>query len=128
MTEVVNLEVKKLRQVVQDALEDMKAKDIREIDVSGISGFTDIMFIASGTSSRQVKSIANRVVERARENGVRPLGVEGDMTGEWVLIDLGDVVVHVMLPQIRDFYNLEKLWTMQDAEADEAAEQDSPDA
>jgi ribosome-associated protein len=128
MTEVVNLEVKKLRQVVQDALEDMKAKDIREIDVSGISGFTDIMFIASGTSSRQVKSIANRVVERAKENGVRPLGVEGDMTGEWVLIDLGDVVVHVMLPQIRDFYNLEKLWTMQDAEADEAAEQDSPDA
>ncbi|MGD8999566.1 MAG: ribosome silencing factor [Granulosicoccaceae bacterium] len=122
------MEVKKLRQVVQDALEDMKAKDIREIDVSGISGFTDIMFIASGTSSRQVKSIANRVVERAKENGVRPLGVEGDMTGEWVLIDLGDVVVHVMLPQIRDFYNLEKLWTMQDAEADEAAEQDSPDA
>ena len=126
MTDVVNLELEKLRSIGRDALEDMKAKEIREIDVHGSSGFTDIMFIASGTSSRQVKSIANRVIERAKENGVRPLGVEGETIGEWVLIDLGDIVVHVMLPQIRDFYNLEKLWSV--TEQDEIAGQGKPDA
>jgi ribosome-associated protein len=70
------------------------------------------MVVASGTSNRHVRSLVQRVLERAAEHGIRPIGVEGEQYGEWVLVDLGDVVVHVMLPQVRDFYNLEKLWTM----------------
>lgn len=112
MNDVLEPGIEKLKQVVVAALEDMKAQDIRMLDVSAVSSFTDVMFFASGTSSRQVKSIASRVAERAKESGHRPLGMEGEDSGEWVLIDLGDVVVHVMMPQIRDFYNIEKLWSV----------------
>ena len=86
--------------------------DVAVLDVAGLSSFTDVMVIASGTSDRHVKSLADHVVEQAKEAGERPLGVEGDQGGEWVLVDLGDVVVHVMRPDIRDFYNLEKLWSV----------------
>jgi len=99
-----------LRQLVVDALEDMKAQDIREIDVRGKTSITDLLFVASGTSNRHVKSIADNVALKAKGAGVQPLGVEGEAEGEWILVDLGDIVVHVMLPRIRDFYNLEKLW------------------
>ncbi|MGD8559052.1 MAG: ribosome silencing factor [Gammaproteobacteria bacterium] len=100
-----------LLDLVIEALEDMKAQDIHVVDVRGKTSVTDIMVVASGTSARQVKSQAERVVEKAKHNGVQPLGVEGENDGEWVLVDLGDVVVHVMQPEVRDFYHLEKLWT-----------------
>jgi ribosome-associated protein len=103
-----------LRQRVVAALEDLKAKDVREIDVRGKTSIADILFIASGTSARHVKSIADEVIKFAKEAGVMPLGVEGQTEAEWVLVDLGDVVVHVMLPRVREFYALERLWTVGD--------------
>jgi ribosome-associated protein len=100
----------RLAQVVLDALADMKAVDIKALDVRGITDITDTMVVASGTSDRHVKSIADRVVQRCKEAGFRPYGIEGERDGEWVLLDLNDVVLHVMLPRVREFYALEKLW------------------
>jgi ribosome-associated protein len=99
-----------LRDLVVDAIEDVKGVDIRVIDVQDKSNVTDIMIIASGNTARQVKALADNVVEKAKHAGVQPLGVEGEVHGEWALVDLGDIVVHIMQPAIRDFYNLEKLW------------------
>jgi len=99
-----------LKDVVLDALGDMKAVDVKALDVRGITDITDTMVVASGTSDRHVKSIADRVVQRCKEAGYRPYGMEGERDGEWVLLDLNDVVLHVMLPRIREFYALEKLW------------------
>ena len=103
-----------LRKAVIAALEELKAKDIREIDVLGKTSIADLLVIASGTSARHVKSIADEVVKFAKKAGVMPLGVEGEQEAEWVLVDLGDVIVHVMLPRIREFYGLERLWTVGD--------------
>ena len=100
----------RLRQVVRSALEDLKARDIVEIDVRGKSSVTDLLVIVSGTSSRHVKSIADEVVKKAKQAGVPPIGVEGQREAEWVLVDLGDIVVHVMQPRTREFYGLERLW------------------
>jgi len=97
-------------QRVIDAMEDLKAVDIRELDVTGVANFTDHMLFASGTSNRHVKAIAQAVIDAAREAGDAPLGTEGEEQGEWVLVDLGDVVVHVMLPETRAFYDIERLW------------------
>jgi ribosome-associated protein len=99
---------------VLDALDDLKAKDVREIDVRGKTSITDLLVVASGTSTRHVKSIADEVVKFAKRAGVLPIGVEGEREAEWVLVDLGDIVVHVMLPRIREFYGLERLWTVGD--------------
>jgi ribosome-associated protein len=99
-----------LAQVVLDALADMKAVDVKALDVRGITDITDTMVVASGTSDRHVKSIADRVVQRCKEAGFRPYGMEGERDGEWVLLDLQDIVLHVMLPRVREFYALEKLW------------------
>jgi ribosome silencing factor RsfS/YbeB/iojap len=99
-----------LAQVVLAALDDMKAVNVKAMDVRGITDITDMMVVASGTSDRHVKSIVDRVVQRCKEAGYRPFGIEGERDGEWVLLDLNDVVLHVMLPRVREFYALEKLW------------------
>ena len=97
--------------LVVDALEELKASDIKVLDVRDLTSVTDIMVIASGRSDRQVKALARNVVEKAKHQHHAPLGVEGERDGEWILIDLYEVVVHVMLPRTRDFYQLEKLWS-----------------
>jgi ribosome-associated protein len=99
-----------LRDVVLGALAELKAVDVRALDVRGITDITDTMVVASGTSDRHVRSIADRVVQRCKEAGFRPYGMEGERDGEWVLLDLQDIVLHVMLPRVREFYSLEKLW------------------
>ncbi len=106
--------VMQLLECVRGATEELKAKDLVEIDVIGRSSVADYMVIASGTSSRHVKSIADELVKFAKKLGVMPLGVEGEREAEWVLVDLGDVIVHVMLPRVREFYALERLWTVGD--------------
>ncbi len=102
----------RLRDTLVAALEDLKAVDIREIDVRGKTSITDLIIVASGTSSRHVKSIADEVQRKARDVGAALLGIEGEREGEWVLVDLGDAVVHVMLPKVREFYGLERLWSV----------------
>src|SRR2546429_7491689 len=99
-----------LQNLVTAALDDMKAANVRVLDVRGLTDIVDTMVIASGNSDRHVRSIAERVVEKAKAAGFRPLGTEGERDGEWVLVDLQDVVVHVMLPRVREFYGLEYLW------------------
>jgi ribosome-associated protein len=99
-----------LKTVVVDALADMKALEIKVLDVRGLTDIADYMVIASGTSDRHVRAVAQRVVERTKEAGFRPHGVEGQQDGDWVLIDLSEMIVHVMLPRVREFYGLEKLW------------------
>jgi len=102
---------RKTRQWIQNALVDAKTQNIAVLDVRKISDFTDYMVIATGTSNRHVQSSADKVAETLRGHGVRPVGIEGKQLGDWVLIDFGDVVVHIMREQTRDFYNLEKLWS-----------------
>ena len=102
-----------LLSVAQDALDDLKAVEPVVLDVRSLSSVMDYLIVASGTSSRHVKSLADNVLMKAKDQGVRPLGVEGERAGEWVLVDFGDVVVHVMQPAARSFYDLERLWSVQ---------------
>ena len=104
------MNTKELCELAVEALEDIKGMDIKILDVIDKSSVTDIMIFASGNTSRQVKALANSVADKAKKAGSPALGIEGDEANEWVLVDLGDVVVHVMQPKIREFYNLEKLW------------------
>jgi ribosome-associated protein len=99
-----------LKTLVVAALEDLKAKDIALLDVSRLTSVTDLMIVASGTSTRHVAALAEHVVEQAKARGIQPLGVEGQSGSDWVLVDLGDLVVHVMLPETRALYDLERLW------------------
>lgn len=124
--------VPQLLAVAVEGLESLKAKDIVQIDVRGKSSVADFMVIAAGTSTRHVKSIADEVVRFAKNLGVMPLGVEGERESEWVLVDLGDVIVHVMLPRVRELYALERLWSVgdrkQDVEDDVAEQGDDAQA
>ena len=104
------MEAETLKQVVLDALDDLKAVNPVTMDVAALTDVMDYLVIASGTSNRHVKSLASNVCMEAKKRGMRPIGVEGDDAGEWGLVDFGDVVVHVMLPATRDFYDLERLW------------------
>ncbi len=104
--------VERLRVETKRALEELKALNIVELDVRGKTSIADYIVVASGTSTRHVKSIADEVVKFAKRAGSMPLGVEGQREAEWVLIDLGDIVCHVMLPRVREFYGLERLWSV----------------
>lgn len=113
--------VSTLEEAVIQSLEDLKAVDLRVLDVSELTSITEIMVIASGTSDRHVKALAENVVEKSKAFGRQPLGVEGEREGEWVLVDLDTVLVHVMLPRVRAFYNLEKLWDMREIRRENSA-------
>ncbi len=112
----VDLAPETLLELVTMSLDKGKAQDVRILDVRGMTSITDYMVVASGRSARQVKALKDLVLEAAREQQVHPLGVEGETVGEWVLIDFGDVIVHTMRPETRDFYQLEKLWDPSTAE------------
>ncbi|MBF7686658.1 ribosome silencing factor [Acinetobacter rathckeae] len=113
--QVQSQDVQDCLKVIHEALTDVKAKDILELDVSSISNVADAIVIASGTSTRHVKALADNVADEARKAGFRPLGIEGERDAEWVLVDLGHIIVHVMLPTARQFYDLESLWRTTDA-------------
>ena len=102
--------VQQLHQLVLSTLEELKAVDVKSVDVTGLSPLTDHFVVASGNSTRHVKSMADKLVQAAKALGVQPLGVEGEREAQWILVDLNDIIVHLMLPQTRAFYNLEKLW------------------
>ena len=106
-----------LLKLVIDALEDVKGVDLKVLDVRHSTSITDIMVIVSGTSSRHVRALADNLVRESKKAGVHPIGIEGEREGEWILVDLGDVVVHVMQPSVREFYDLEKLWSVGGADA-----------
>lgn len=98
--------------IVEGALADMKAKDVVKIDVRGRSSVTDYMIVASGNSKRHVSAVAQGLVDKLKTEGLKPLGVEGQNVGDWVLVDVGNVVVHVMMPDARSFYEIERLWSV----------------
>jgi ribosome-associated protein len=106
----VPIDVETMKAAVVTALEDVKAIDIKVIDVTKLTAITSYMIIASGSSNRQTKSLAHNVVVKVKQLGCDVYGTEGEKEGEWVLVDLGDIIVHVMQPGVRDYYNLEQLW------------------
>lgn len=119
-----SMQPKAVKKMVLTALEDIKANDVVVLDVSAYASFTDYMVFASGTSSRHVSSIAGSVIDAAKKQHSPALGIEGLDVGDWVLVDLGDVVVHVMLPATREYYELEKLWGEEMADPDLSEDND----
>ncbi len=117
------MKAKELQLLVIDALEDIKAEDIQVLDVTAMTDVTDYMIIATGKSTRQVKALANSVSSQAKAAGIIPMGVEGEDVGEWALVDLGDVIAHILTPEMRATYNLEKLWSVPE-NVDQAASED----
>ena len=109
------MQLEQLRDLVLSLLNEMKAQEVHGLDVRGKTSITDLLIIASGTSSRHVKAMAETVAFKAKDAGEPPLGTEGVNEGEWALVDLNGVVVHIMLPKVRDFYQLERLWGIEDA-------------
>jgi len=117
------MQTEQLRDLVIKVLEDMKARDVAVLDVRGKTSITDIMIVASGTSDRHVRSITENVAYQAKLAGHPPLGMEGVGEGEWALLDLNDVVLHVMLPKVRDYYHLERLWSVEAADGNRVAKE-----
>lgn len=113
------MQPEELAEIVLNTLDDMKAQDINTLDVRGKTSITDIMVFASGTSDRHVKSLAESVAFQAKLAGEPPIGIEGETEGEWALVDLNGVVVHIMQPKVRDFYQLERLWSVGDKATDD---------
>ena len=108
-----------LKDIIINALEEIKAIEITTIDVRNLTGITDTMIVASGNSNRQVKALANSVVIDAKAGGYEIIGIEGDDKAEWILVDFGDVIVHIMLPATREFYDIERLWSIRPNDIDE---------
>ncbi len=115
------MQIEQLKRLILNVLGDMKARDVSVMDVRGKTAVTDFMIVASGTSERHVKALAETVAFRAKDAGEPPLGTEGVREGEWALVDLNGLVVHIMLPKVRDFYNLERLWSAPALVASEVA-------
>ena len=120
------MDVRKLQKIVVSALEDIKGKEIEVINTTKLTSLFDRIVIASGDSNRQVKSLARNVQEKVREAGAEIVSVEGEDNGEWVLVDLGDIVVHIMQPSVRHYYNLEELWQVTPAQRRKAAAAETP--
>jgi ribosome-associated protein len=104
------MDIRKLQRVIVDALEDVKAQDIKVFNTSHLTGLFDRVIVASGTSNRQTKALASSVREKVKENGGEIISTEGEDVGEWVLVDCGDAVVHILQPALRQYYNLEEIW------------------
>lgn len=111
------MQAEEMKDLVVHELDEMKAQDVKVLDVRGLTTIADYMVIASGTSDRHVKAISDKLVEAIKQAGQRPLGVEGEDDGQWILADFGDVIAHIMLPQVREFYKLENLWEPDQQEA-----------
>ena len=120
------MDIRRKQQIVLDALEDVKGRDIVVFNTAHLPSMFERVVIASGDSSRQVKALADRVGEKVRENGGRVYGVEGESLGEWVLVDLGEIVVHLMHPTVRSFYNLEEVWGGKEVKRKAAAPKKKP--
>lgn len=117
------MQAEDMKKVVVDALEDLKAENINVLNVKPRTSVTDYMVIASGTSSRHVKSLADNVISEAKDHGIKPVGIEGEANSDWILVDLGGIVVHVMMPAARTFYDLENFWQNSLDEQESSAEQ-----
>ncbi|WP_374088782.1 ribosome silencing factor [Methylomicrobium lacus] len=115
------MQAEEVLKIVQDVLDDKKGKFITTLDVRGKTSFTDYMVLVTGTSDRHLKALCDYVAEKLEESGVKPLGIEGDLGSDWVLLDLGDVIVHAMTAQSREFYQLEKLWSVDQSKEAERA-------
>lgn len=114
------MQAEQILKIVQDVLDERKGQNVTTLDVRGKTSFTDYMVVVTGTSDRHLMSLCEYVSEKLKENGVKPLGVEGNLGSDWVLLDLGDVIVHAMTAQAREFYQLEKLWSVDHAKESDA--------
>lgn len=113
------MQAEQILKIVQDVLDERKGQNITTLDVRGKTSFTDYMVVVTGTSDRHLRSLCDYVAEKLKESGIKPLGIEGDLGSDWVLLDLGDVIVHAMNAQARGFYQLEKLWSVEDSKETE---------
>ncbi|NDG91768.1 MAG: ribosome silencing factor [Gammaproteobacteria bacterium] len=118
------MDLETLKALVLEALDEIKAEEVVTLDVQGQTDIADLMVVASGQSKRQIKALAANVVEHAKAVGCRPLGVEGEEDGEWVLVDLGDVIVHLMQPEVRALYDLERLWSLSPGQIESSQDED----